>query len=135
MDQTKREGLAQGQTQGRKTKNHELIYEIGLLQACLKRQIILKMKHCSRSFLNALFLTLLILRIVLGSPFSGKVLSLIYSLFLHILTPYLYLTRFLSWHLSTKTFAEGGRRSCLAVNYTVQVTSSSMQLIKLLPTI
>ena len=55
VDQTKREGLAREQTHERKTKDHELIYEIGLLQACSRRQIILKIKHCSRSSLNASF--------------------------------------------------------------------------------
>ena len=56
MDQTKREGLARGQKQGKKTKDHGLMYVTGLLQACSRRQIIHKMKHYSHYSLNVLVL-------------------------------------------------------------------------------
>ena len=131
----KGKGLARGQKQGRKTKDHGLINVIGLLQACPRRQIILRMKHYSCSYFNVLTLTLVFFGNCVRIPFFGNFLSFIYSIFFHILTSYLYLTRFSLWHLFPYISAEGGRRSCLAMNYTVHITSSSMQLIKLLSTI
>ena len=52
----KGKGLGRGQKQGRKTKDHGLINVIGLLQACPRRQIILRMKHYSCSYFNVLTL-------------------------------------------------------------------------------
>ena len=97
VDQTKREGSARGQKQERKTKGHELMYEIGLLQACLKRQILPRRKYCSLSSLSILVLdSLLFSFLFFWIPFSRNFISLIYSLPLYILTPHLYLTKFSS---------------------------------------
>ena len=80
--------------------------------------------------LNVLLVSFLSLGTWVCIPLSVNPPFLIYYFHHHP-----YLTGLLSRHLSLFKSEEGGEGVCLVVTHTIQITSSSMQLIKLLPTI